>query len=175
MGISEFTRVDTSIMRTKQWLNNPVPIVEKVLDYRDRCAFQLTYSGYTASEIPICTVMQELELPDGFTSIPMDRGNVYIFGEDGTYRRKFSHSYATDGTYILCLTFGQFLDYQSDEYIQLIPGLRINQYKEKAPGLVYDLGSGVAALFGRRDDIFNKTGLVYEEIPIESEKGISIL
>jgi hypothetical protein len=108
-------------------------------------------------------VTRDIILPPGFTTVPTSRGRVHVLDWNRRLNQTFEHSFAHNGDCILCFTFGQFLDYQLEDSIPISPGKRIDYYSAKAPHLITYLGDGVAALCGRRDEIYNKLGLIYEE------------
>lgn len=146
------------------WVTRSNGLAGSIARYADIHAPTLVRGGHAPSEIPICTVVAQLPLPVGFRVVPMGQGKVHVFDIYGTYAQSFDHSFAMNGTYVLCPSFGQFFDYQDRKENPVLPGARVALYKAKAPELVYELGPGIALLAGKQDDIFNRLGLVYENM-----------
>jgi hypothetical protein len=147
------------------WLAAQSDILTKsIARYADVYAPLLVKGGNVPSEIPICTVVGQLPLPEGFHIVPINRGKVHVFDKKGVFVRSFDHSFAMNGTNVLCPSFGQFYDYQDWTETPTKPGTRIELYRAKAPELVFGLNPGIALLTGKQDDIFNRLALVYEEL-----------
>lgn len=164
MARSEVEMRANSLYGAQLWLRNPEPIIKSVFATQSVSSFSISQSniGLCISELPFCPIMEEIALPPGFKSISVTKGLVKIFGDDGLFRRTHSHSFAKDDfNNVLCLTFAQFFSYQREDTLPKIPGLRIKQYREKAPELIYYLGSGIAALCGDADEVSRKLHIQY--------------
>jgi len=119
------------------------------------------------SEMPICDhIWDRIEPPDDFEKVPLEEGRVDIIGPStkivlDTCPR---HTYAINPEgLVICLTPGLFIGSDRQD---MLPGARLSWLKNLAPDLIslFPDGrgrQGIGVLFGHKEEIVAKLGLLY--------------
>ena len=125
------------------------------------------------SEKPLCNVIEQIPLPEGFIAVGSNRARVEVtppmlcpdslpYGMHEQMSLSTPHNFAVDGAgNVLCVTPGQWQEYDPFSYAEG-PGSKIAVLQQMAPGLVINFpGSGVGFLVGPKRLLLMELGLVY--------------
>lgn len=115
------------------------------------------------SEMPLCGATFQIKLPEGLAVVAGEKGRVFLKDFFQGRLMNQAHVFAHDGNgTVLCFTPGQFVGFPfSDE--DFGRGKRIAYLCSRAPDLIHivDDGLGVAFLYGTKDEVAKKLGLIY--------------